>query len=1016
MTDMSMNWDPEVVEKFIKPESQQKEPEVFRETHVPISRIRAEILRPHDSSSEFVSEEDFRDAVLKSELKDDNRIFIVKGEVGSGKSHLCQWLEYEINGYGDVSERSDSHVAIHISRSNTKLDEILEILHEPVDKEYEEVGSIGDLDPEDVADFIIQGLLTFHKDRGQLKGFELEKFLEDFDSKTSFRDVLVDNLTDYQKAVEQEGKEQAIDLFTRDDYGEICFNVFGDTGYQTDTYPALRRAVHDLLTNNLGIENFKGQLEELSDAYVEAGKRPVLICEDLTTFNVLKDDLLDHIFDLSSSHFDIVLGWTSGWERENIDDALSTSDDSLSYMKQRSQGYLSMTDDQGRAYFLEDKSASLLLVEKYLEAIKKHSETSTSIPEDGFDNIYPFNEAFVHYVYQNLVQDGNRQQTPRVLLVHVIADCLTSTIPPFKKVETNAFVGSRPSVVSLEETESCQRLTKWYGKQDPDREKLWVPESVFNTFDIEFETGYAKDGIVYFDLDRILSGADLLTVPVDGETDPEDDPTTEGEDPDSSDDESDEDETDSGDSTEDRASDSGETTSNDDGDDDPTGPRIPTEKSTQFQDWIKRGSDYPSSNTLRDGVRMALNRWYEPTRLANENSTAQSTKGIYFARGSDVPVEIKGPDQPSERSYTIEHGVENYELYSKLLYAGVHEDFDEETNIDELRGWADDRVIKYRHGMRTEIETHLPEDMSVEEFVVLSKFLLMNTGQGASEVKRDILFEEYTKQSSSPLHRDSDIDIDLPMGMLDAFNVVTRNSSDIGGLVEGFFLLKKNVVDHERLDSAVKGVNENLDEYIEGMAYVSVDDLPQAYKIGTTRNNATTVVKDLITAVSDFTNELLKLKQNTSFDPIEEEIQTYAEVFKPTHNKQKLLEIYEKLDNSLTPLEVTREGRWKSIGDLLREEDTTLHLDDFGDALKEYQSIEADSPVEIMSVLHGYQQAKEQQKAWKVYDVLLEMIGELEGAGGAEKTDFEELVRESDEFASFSKKRDQVLELLGGTR
>jgi hypothetical protein len=113
---------------------------------------------------------------------------------------------------------------------------------------------------------------------------------------------------------------------------------------------------------------------------------------------------------------------------------------------------------------------------------------------------------------------------------------------------------------------------------------------------------------------------------------------------------------------------------------------------------------------------------------------------------------------------------------------------------------------------------------------------------------------------------------------------------------------------------------------------------------------------------------------------------------------------------------VTREGRWESTGDLLREEDTTLHLDDFGDALKEYQSIEADSPVEIMSVLHGYQQSKEQQKAWKVYDDLLEMIGELERAGGTEKTDFEELVRESDEFASFSKKRDQVLELLGGTR
>jgi len=1016
MTEMDMNWDPEVVERFIKPESQQKDPEVFRETHVPISKIRAEILRPHDSSSEFVSEEDFRDAVLKSELKDDNRIFIIKGEVGSGKSHLCQWLEYEINGYGDVSEQSDSHVAIHISRSNTKLDEILEILHEPIDKEYEEVGSIGDLDPDDVADFIVQGLLTFHKDRGQLKGFELEEFLEDFDSKTSFRDVLVDNLTDYQKAVEQEGKEQAIDLFTRDDYGDICFSGFGDAQYQTDTYPALRRAVHDLLTNNLGIENFKGQLEELSDAYVEAGKRPVLICEDLTTFNVLKDDLLDHIFDLSSSHFDIVLGWTSGWERENIDDALSTSDDSLSYMKQRSQGYLSMTDDQGRAYFLEDKSASLLLVQKYLEAIKKNSETTKNIPEDGFDQIYPFNEAFVYYVYQNLVQDGNRQQTPRVLLVHVIADCLTSTIPPFKKVETNAFVESRPSVVSLEETESCQRLTKWYGKRDPDNEKLWVPESIFETFGIEFETGYAEDGIVYFDLDRILSGANLLTAPVDGDADRTGRPTIEQDNSGTSDDVPDEKGPDSGDSTDEEGSGSEESPDGDDGTDVPTGPQIPTEKSTQFQEWIKHGSDYPSSNTLRDGVRVALSRWYEPTRLANENSTAQSTNGIYYARGSDIPVEIKGPDQPSDRSYTIEHGVDNYELYSKLLYAGVNGNFDDDTNVDKIRGWADDRVINYRKNMRTEIEGHLPEEMSVEEFVVLSKFLIMNAGQGVSEVKRDILFEDYKKRSSSPLYRDSNIDIDLPIGMLDAFNIVTRNSSDIGGLVEGFFLLKKNVVDHERLDSTVKGVNENLEEYIEEMAYVSVEDLPQAYKIGTTRNNANTEVKSLITAISDFSNELLKLKQNTSFDPIEEEIRTYAEVFEPIHNKQKLLDIYEQLDESLTPLGVTRRGRWESVGDLLRDEDATLDLDDFGDALTQYQSVEADSPVEIMSVLHGYQQAKEQQKAWKVYDVLIDMVAELEGAGGADQTDFEEQLRESDEFASFGDKRDQVLESLGGAR
>lgn len=1015
MSGMPMNWDPEAVEKFIKPESQQKTPEVFRETHVPIDKIRAEILRPYDGDSEFVSEEVFRDAVLDSELKDDNRIFIVKGEVGSGKSHLCQWLEYEINGYGDEAGYDDTHVAIHISRSNTMLDEILEILHEPINKEYDEVGSIGDLDPEDVADFIIQGLLTFHKNRGQLKGFELEEFLEDHESKTSFRDVLVRNLSDYQKAVEQEEKEQMIELLSRDDYGEVCFSVFGSAQYQPEAYPALRRAVHDLLTNNLGIENFKGQLEELSDAYVEAGKRPVLICEDLTTFNVLKDDLLDHIFDLSSSHFDIVLGWTSGWERENIDDALSTSDDSLSYMKQRAQGYLSMTDDQGRAYFLEKKSASMLLVKKYLEAIKAHSNAKADVPEDGFDGMYPFNEGFVQHVYQNLVQDGNRQQTPRVLLVHVIADCLTTEIPPYKKVETNAFVESRPSVVSLEETEGCQQLTKWYGKRNPDTDKLWLPEAVFDAFDVEFKTGFVEDNIVHFDLDRIVSGANILVAPTGGEiTGPissgEEGPDDVGGEEEKGEESGEE----SGEGEEETSSSGGDSGGGQTGG--AESGKIPIEKHAQFQEWLKHGSDYPSSNTLRNGVRLALSRWYDPTRLANENSTAKSTNGIYYARGSDVPVEIKGPDQPSDRSYTIEHGVDKYQLYSDLLYAGVNDDFDDETNLDRVRGWADDRVVQYRHDMRAEIEGCLPETMTVEEFVVLSKFLLMNTGQGVSEISREILFEEYTKQSTSPLHPDSELDVDLPIGMFDAFNMVTRNSSDIGGLVEGFFLLKRNVVDHDRLDSAIKSVNTNLDEYIEQMAYVSVDDLPQAYKIGTTRNNANTEVKGLITAVSDFANELLKLKQSTSFGGIEEEVQTYADVHSPMHTKQKLLNVYEKLDGSLTPLEVTRRGRWEEIGDLLRDDKVTLRLEEFGDTLDEYQSIEGESPVEIMATLHGYQKAQENQQAWQVYDVLLEMIEQLNAAGGADETDFEELVRDSSEFSAFSKKRDQVIQLLGGDR
>lgn len=1016
MTTMEMNWDPEVVDRFIKPESQQKDPEVFRETHVPINKIRAEILRPHDGQSEFVSETEFRDAVLKSELRDDNRIFIVKGEVGSGKSHLCQWLEYEINGYGDVSEQSDSHVAIHISRSDTKLDEILEILHEPLEKEYDEVGTIGDLDPEAVADFIIQGLRTFHKDRGQLKAFDLESFVEDFTAKTSFREVLIDNLSEYQSAVEQEEKEQMIELFSREDYREICFSAFGNAKYQTETYPALRRAVHDLLTNNLGIENFKGQLEDLSDAYVDEGIRPVLICEDLTTFNVLKDDLLDHIFDLSSSHFDIVLGWTSGWERENIDDALSTSDDSLSYMTQRSQGYLSMTDDHGRAYFLEDKSAILLLVSKYLDAIKAYSAVESHIPEQEFDGLYPFNEAFIQYVYQNLIHDGNRQQTPRVLLVHVIADCLTSEFPPYDKVEMNAFVNSasRPDVVPLDESEDCQRIAKWYGKQDPETQKIWVSKAIFDSFDVDFETGAESDGIVFFEPDAMLSDTALLTAPINGKTvqnkvslstksesDSGDDTETEGQGESDGEDGAGE-------------SDSGDTSTGTGSETEGDRQKIPPEKVSQFQTWIKTGSNYPSSNTLRSGVELVLNRWHDPTRLANENSTASSTSGIYFARGSEIPVEIKGPDQPSSRSFTIDHGIEKYDLYSELLYAGVHGDFNDDTNMDTLRGWATDEIISYRREMRTEIEEVLDNILSIEEFVVLAKFLIMNGGMGVSEITRDILFTDYKKQETSPLHKDAKVDVELPMGMMDAFNDVTRKSSDIDGLMKGFFLLKKNVVDYDRLATAIEGVSENLETYIQELAYVSVDELPGAYKIGTTRNSANTELKTLIRAISDFANELIKLQENTSLAPIEDEIQSYVAVYNSHHSTQDLLEIYTQFEESLQPLGITKRGEWEAVGDLLRDDDTSLDLDAFGETLDSYQSIDVDNPIDTMAILHGYQQAKANQTAWRVYDVLIEMDVELDGASGIDKTNFEAQLRESDEFTNFSKQRDEILELLGG--
>ena len=1012
MTQMIRNWDREVVEEFIKPESQQKTPEVFRETHVEIDKIRAEILRPHSGDDAFVTESHFREAVLDSDLKDDNRIFIVKGEVGSGKSHLCQWLEYEINGYDEGDGTNDEHVAIHISRSNTRLDEILEILHDPIDKEYEEVNDISSLDPEDVADFIIQGLQTFYKGQGALRSFDMEEFLKSRPDADDFRTILVKNIKEYQESVENEGQEQNIKeyLLSREDYGHICFSAFGETKREDDVYPVVRRAVHDLLTRNIGIEDFKSELEDISEAYVQEGKRPVLICEDLTTFSVLKDDLLDHIFELSSGHYDVIMGWTTGWERENIDDALSTSEDSLTYMKQRTQGYLSMTDDSGQAYFLEGRSAPVVLIQAYLDAIKEHSETNAEIPEEAFDSIYPFNEAFIRHVYSNLVQDGNLQQTPRILLVHVIAECLTSDVPPFEAVQNNSYIRQRPYLIGINDhSQPCLELTQWYALKH--QGQLWLPMEVFDAFGVDTHGAAEKDGNVFFNTSFAAGDVTVIEREPGGEPTPEEtDTDDEGE----TDEESDEKRSDEKEETDDEVDDKEEDEEERPGIEPEV--NVPPEDYREFQSWLMDGTEYASADRFRDGVVATLERWHDPTRLANENSTARNSTGIYFDRGSEPPVVIRGADSPASMSFEIPHGTKNEELYRQMLHHGYADSFEDDANFDKLRGWATDKVVEYRSRMRQDIEGHLPEQMTIEKFVVLAHFLMMNIGKGETEISSELIFEDYQMEETSPLSHKSDIGIKLPQGLENAFERASVHTGDIGSLARGFFLLKKNIVDYDRLNDAITGVSENLDRYLSGLSTISIDGLADAYRIGTTRNNSQKRLGKILEDFSDLAGELEKLEQQVDIEELQKKTDRYRRFHHLSHTQEDLAELYDEIEGTLGPLNVTHRQQWRDIGQLLNDSENDLGLGDFRSTLNEIEETEADDALSSIALLHEYQRSQNESAAWKVYEVFAEMIEELEDAEGSEVGDFRSQVESSNEFEEFRSARDSAQQTIGGTQ
>jgi hypothetical protein len=1022
MSAFPKTWDEDVVTDYIKQESQQKSPDVFLETHIPINKIRAETLIGYDG--DFVSEEGLFEHISQSSPKDEeNRIYLLKGEVGSGKSHLCQWLEYQINGYGDLAGAED-HVAIHISRNSTRLSDILEKLYEHIDTEHDELDDIVELNPDDLADFIISGLNTFGANTESFSGFDLSEFIADNQNKLDLRSVLQENIREYQEAVEEEEREQRIELITREEFGRICFNVFGESFKDSEVYPTVRNAIHDRLMKNLGIEDFQAELIKVSDQYQKEGKRPVLIAEDVTTFTVLKDDLLDHIFQLGDgggemeSGFDVVLGYTTGWESEKADDALMTGD--LSYMRQRAEGYLQMTNEDGQAYFLENGAMPVQLVQKYLDVIKEHSDVSVgdSINEVEFEELYPFNKRFVMRAYSHLEEEGTLQQTPRLLLYHVIGDCLLSGIPPHEKIEGNTYIREFSAPTSAEsQSPSFRQLVKWYGRMEDGQ--VVVPVAYFETFDVDIpeETSIKNDlvvlNVLYENVGWEIPESDLRPVDVDNpgqqfkSGDENETPETEVE--------SDGDDQ----KTESTVTDPG-TEQKSDIDKEAQSQRA--KRIEQFRSWYGGGGDFPSSNQLKEGVVAALNRFYDPTRLANEKATTTGTAGFYYASGDHVPVEIRGPDATKDVAVTVTHVTEGDADYERLLYEmmlyGLEDEFRDEANFDAIRSWCDNQVFALRSTMREDLEDALADDMTLEEFLVLARFLLLNAAHGVEEIDRAQLLrdpDEYKLDSVSPFKVDKDeAPFELPSSLEDGFSQLTTRRSDIGNLCQGFFLLKSNFVDHERLEPAVKNVSENFEDYLDAAARISSSEVADGYRVGTTRSNATARVEKLFETVSNYANELQKLQQSFDIEVIHEDIQVVKELYSRSYTADDLLDIFNRLEASIQPLDVNFQVRWENAKTILKDGSEELGLRDFGDALATFEEADPDTGLEVMSLMYEYHRSRNKQKAWLVYEVLGEMIAAIEDHPEAGADEFRNLIRQSDEFQKFQNKRDIVSKTMGG--
>ncbi|TKX37020.1 hypothetical protein EXE51_08045 [Halorubrum sp. CGM5_25_10-8B] len=1025
--EMPRHWDDDEVDHFITSEAHtaKKTPEQFRETHVDIDRIYADTLTPLGISGDFVTQEDVLNSITASTVggpdsdndPDPNRIFIVRGEPGSGKSQFCEWTKYQINGYGEDDEGIEDYVALHVSRSQTRMDQIIEVLTEPLDVDRD-VRNIEGSDPYELAEPIV-GLLRGYWSTDLLTDEELRELTEERSDGPDLRDIFAKNIQEYQDALNTRDKNPDFSLLTRKDYREIHLSLdFGDKLREEKEliFPALKNQAHEYLSKNL-VGDFKEQLQEYSELYQEKGIRPVLICEDLTTFSVLKEQLLDHIFELSSSHYDIVLGWTIGWEQENIDDAMTRSD-AATYMKGRSEGYLTMTDENGEAYFLDD-DASVELTRSYLNAIKRHSSADAAPDnvEDAFDGLYPFNERFVHVAYRQLNDEGSGRKTPRLLLLRVVKHCLKSTLPPYEAMKSNSFVDRPMLDIGSEYQQVHQDISRWYGVSK--KGGVGVQKGIFEAFDVTPPGKNVEESGEYIIFEKgQWSGLEKKINP----------------DLDEREVKSDDDAEDGGEEDGDEAQESGETEESKERDeteeeqgsesDLTEEQREKRRKVQEFQDWVTNGEEYPSSDTLHEGAVEALERWHEPTRLGNPNASTRYTGGIYYTSGDEIPVSIQG-DQQRQASIDIEleWGAEHANLYTSMLEYGLFGTFDStDTNFDQLRAWADNNVAQFKREMREEIEDALPSELDIEKTLVLAQFFLINAADGVEEddLSTELLFRDY----------DTDCDYENPVGehfdkntaFGQAFSGLATKNSDVSDLVEGFFLLKEKVVDYNRLSEARREVTSNFEDYVDAAMMIDGAELPAAYKVGTTRRQAGTSlgtykksndekITGLLDRISNYAAELQRLTTEEDASHIQETLEPVERWYDSSHTVNDLAGWFETLHKCAGAMDVPIKSSYEDAYETLTESREKVKLTDFQEDVERFQNMDDVDGVTLIVRLHDFARSQHEQAAWEIYEALDSLIDDLQDQEHSTGVDLEHRVRQLSEFTEYEQKRQEITDI-----
>jgi hypothetical protein len=447
--------------------------DLFLRTHLPIQTNRFLL----NGKSENWTQENILDYLKQDAGHFGNRVIILYGAAGSGKSELMAWLNIQLKKtLSDV-------VVVRVSRTELDIFSIIEsfkywltgtYFSETSHQRWEEMRR----KPRTFAKILVLRVLE-----RLLKDDELIHALY-----YSLIDLVEPRMGEILNHLNPE--KQYLDVLTKEDFQNFQEMSAIEIPFSYESLcSALIEELRAYLLENLSL---KETLAAISKNLREKGQRPILLVDDLVqSINVFAAELLDYFITLDEGNWDVILGLTP--------DAFTHSQHYQDLYQRIS--YLDTFDDRvmklwlsdetgGESYFLNEDNL-VVFAHSYLSVYRELNEVVCSNCgmlkrcqklQGAAPVLSPFNVALLIRLFRGLAAGKGRVRHFLLLLGKILAEArdIKSFLEALELYSSNQTAAEAESPV-------VASIARWYASLEPSEKEIILNPEILSFWGLEHE-------------------------------------------------------------------------------------------------------------------------------------------------------------------------------------------------------------------------------------------------------------------------------------------------------------------------------------------------------------------------------------------------------------------------------------------------------------------------------------------------------------------------------------------------